>query len=107
MKGKYALKAQEKWLRMKDKAHVKVYDACGLTLFVFGLLGWLYSVLIQVTHPEWLSLSLAHYQVAPLDIRVDDSGILAFALSAFGFFLWRIGAVEEESNHPLISRRRE
>jgi hypothetical protein len=59
-------------------------------MFLFGLLEWLYVVVIQVTHPDWLAISLTHYDVAPLNWRVDDVGILSFAISIFGFFLWRL-----------------
>lgn len=69
----------------------------GSTMFVFGLLEWLYVVVVQVTHPEWLPLSLAHYDVAPFNWRVDDLGILSFAISAFGFFLWRLEAGRKAS----------
>ncbi len=66
-------------------------------MFVFGLLGWLYVVVVQVTHPEWLPATLAHYDVPPLNWRVDDVGIVAFAVSAFGFFLWRLEAERKAS----------
>jgi hypothetical protein len=59
-------------------------------MFVFGLLAWVYVVVIQVTHPEWLPGPLSHYQTPPLDWRVDDIGLLAFAISAFGFLVWRL-----------------
>jgi len=59
-------------------------------MFVFGLLEWLYVVVVQVTHPEWLAVSLTHYDVAPFNWRVDDVGILSFVISMFGFFLWRL-----------------
>lgn len=65
-------------------------EVVGLTMFVFGLLEWLYVVVIQVTHPDWLTISLTHYNVPPLNWRVDDVGILSFAISMFGFLLWRL-----------------
>ena len=61
-----------------------------LTLFVFGLLAWLYVVLIQVTHPEWLPQTLSHVDFPPFNWRLDDVGMIAFAISAFGFFVWRL-----------------
>jgi hypothetical protein len=61
-----------------------------LTLFVFGLLVWLYVVAIQITHPSWLSAPMARYGVPPFSWRVDDTGVIAFAVAAFGFFVWRI-----------------
>jgi len=59
------------------------------TLFVFGLLVWAYVVAIQITHPEWLHMPLTHYDIPPFNVTVDDAGIVAFALSAVGFLLWR------------------
>lgn len=61
-----------------------------LTLFVFGLLVWLYVVAIQITHPNWLSAPMARYGVPPFSWRVDDTGVIAFAVAAFGFFIWRL-----------------
>ena len=59
-------------------------------MFVFGLLTWLYVVAIQITYPEWLSAPLAHYGIPPFNWRVDDIGVLGFAMAAFGFFTWRL-----------------
>ena len=72
-------------------------EMVGLTMFVFGLLEWFYVVVVQVTHPEWLPGTLTHYDVAPFNWRVDDVGILSFAISAFGFFLWRLEADRKAS----------
>lgn len=57
-----------------------------LMLFVFGLLAWLYGIIIQITHPEWLPLPLSHL----IEIRVDTFTIIMFILSAVGFFVWRL-----------------
>ena len=65
-------------------------EPVSLTMFVFGLLGWFYTVGIQITHPEWLSAPLAHYGIPPFNCRVDDVGILSFAIAAFGFFVWHL-----------------
>ena len=65
-------------------------QALALTIFLFGLLTWAYVVVIQVTHPDWISAPLAHYDVPPFNWRLDEVGILAFALAAFGFFVWRL-----------------
>jgi hypothetical protein len=65
-------------------------EALALTVFLFGLLTWGYVVVIQVTHPDWISTPLAHYDVPPFNWRLDEVGILAFALAAFGFFVWRL-----------------
>jgi hypothetical protein len=63
---------------------IKVF---GELLFLYGFLAWMYGVLVQLIHPEWLPLSLSH--LTPL-IRVDTFTIIAFILSATGFFVWRL-----------------
>jgi hypothetical protein len=57
------------------------------TLFLYGTLAWLYGIIIQVTHPEWLPLPLSHLT---LWIRLDTFTILSFIVSAFGFVVWRL-----------------
>ncbi len=59
----------------------------GEFLFLFGLLAWIYGVLIQLIHPEWLPLSLSHLVTW---IRVDTFTIISFIIAAFGFLVWRI-----------------
>jgi uncharacterized protein with PQ loop repeat len=61
-----------------------------LTMFVFGLLVWLYVIAIQLTHPDWLSEPFSHVGFPPFDWRLDEVGIIAFAISAFGFFVWQL-----------------
>jgi len=73
------------------------------TLFVFGSLAWAYVVAIQITHPEWLHLPLTHYDIPPLNMALDDTGILAFALAAIGFLLWRL-EVERSANRSQPQR---
>ncbi len=58
----------------------------GETLFVFGLLGWLYGVTIQITHPSWLTIQITH--LTPW-LRVDIYAIFSFILSFIGFIIWR------------------
>jgi hypothetical protein len=66
-------------------------NTLGITVFVFGLLLWGYSVAIQLTHPEWLTGTLTHHVFyPPLDWRVDDIGIIGFAIAPLGFFTWII-----------------
>jgi hypothetical protein len=71
----------------------KELDTCavlrvvGEALFLYGLLGWVYGVLIQITHPEFLYTSLSH--LTPW-IRVDTFTVLSFFLSVIGFFIWRL-----------------
>jgi hypothetical protein len=59
----------------------------GEFLFLFGLLAWVYGVLVQLIHPEWLPLGLSH--LIPW-IRVDSFTIISFVVAALGFLIWRI-----------------
>ena len=68
--------------------------AVAMTLFVYGALVWLYAVAVQMIHPEWLALPLSHINFPPFNWRVDEIGILAFAVSAFGFFVWQLENTE-------------
>jgi len=61
-----------------------------LTMFVFGLLVWFYVILIQITHPEWLASQFSHVGFPPFNWRLDEVGMLAFAVAAVGFFLWQL-----------------
>jgi len=63
---------------------IKVF---GEFLFLFGLLAWVYGVLIQLIHPEWLTLGLSH--LLPW-IRVDTLTIISFIIAAIGFLMWRL-----------------
>lgn len=64
-----------------------VIKGAGELLFLYGLLGWVYGILVQLTHPEWLPLGLSH--LIPW-IRVDTFTIISFILSAVGFLIWRL-----------------
>ncbi len=70
-------------------AHAKliVFKVCGELLFLFGLLAWIYGVLIQLIHPEFLPMGLSH--IVPW-IRVDTFTIACFFVSALGFLIWRL-----------------
>jgi hypothetical protein len=61
-----------------------------LTAFVFSLLVWVYVVAIQVTHPQWLGERFSHVDIFPFNWRVDDVGMIAFAVAAVGFLVWQI-----------------
>jgi len=61
-----------------------------MTMFVFGLLVWLYVIAIQITHPCWVSEQFSHLNFPPLNWQMDEVGILAFAVAAFGFFVWQV-----------------
>ena len=70
-------------------AHLKliITKVVGEFLFLFGLSAWIYGVLVQLIHPEWLTLSLSHLIEW---IRVDTFTIISFVIAAIGFLLWRI-----------------
>jgi hypothetical protein len=64
-----------------------IMKVSGEFLFLFGLLAWVYGVLIQLVHPEWLPLGLSH--LTPW-IRVDTFTITGFIVAAIGFLMWRL-----------------
>ena len=64
--------------------------AIALTVFLFGLLVWVYVVVVQVTHPEWLSAPFSHVDYFPFNWRLDEVGMAAFAIAAIGFLSWQI-----------------
>ena len=64
-----------------------LFGVIGEVLFTFGLLGWLYGVMIQLVYPDLLTLELSH--LTPW-LRVDVFCIYSFIFSALGFFLWRL-----------------
>jgi hypothetical protein len=74
----------------KDKREFNALRPVALTMFVFGLLIWLYVVAVQLTNPNWLSGPFSHIEFPPFNWRLDEVGILAFAVAVFGFFVWRI-----------------
>ena len=58
-----------------------------LTLFVVGLLGWLYIVAVALVHPDTLGLPLTHLAPWP---REDTFGEVSFAVSSISFFIWNL-----------------
>jgi len=66
---------------------MKLIRALSLTLFVFGLLGWLYIVISATFHPETLSWQLTHFAPWP---REDTFGEISFAVSFVSFFIWNL-----------------
>lgn len=69
---------------------LQVVRVLTLTLFLFGLLTWLYVIAIQITHPTYLPDQLSHIQIFPLNARVDVVGILGFIVSGLSFFVWQL-----------------
>jgi len=68
-----------------DKIHIA--RTVGEMIFLYGLLGWIYGVLIQLTHPCWLPTGISH--LTPW-LRLDTFTIISFIISAIGFFMWRL-----------------
>jgi len=62
-----------------------VTRAVALPAFVFGLLVWDCVVMVQVTHPEWLYEPFSHIGIFPLNWRLDEVDMSAFAIAAVGF----------------------
>ena len=65
----------------------KIVKAASFTLFIFGLLGWLYIVANSLVHPETLTIQLTHFAPWP---REDTFGIVSFAISFIFFFIWNL-----------------
>jgi hypothetical protein len=72
------------------KRNDAVLRAVALTAFVFGLLVWAYVIVIQITHPEWVAAPFSHVNVFPFNWRLDEVGMVAFAVAAVGFFVWQM-----------------
>lgn len=66
---------------------MKLIKALSFTLFVFGLLGWLYIATAAMVHPETLTIQLTH--LTPW-IREDTFGIICFGVSFVSFFIWNL-----------------
>lgn len=64
-----------------------VIKTVGQSFFFYGLLGWVYGVLVQLIHPSWLVLGLSH--LVPW-VRVDTFAVLSFVMSGLGFLTWRL-----------------
>ena len=64
---------------------IKVAQATFLTLFIFGLVGFIYIAGAAWFHPETLPLQLTHFLPYP---REDTAGIVSFFVSMISFFIW-------------------
>jgi uncharacterized protein with PQ loop repeat len=73
-----------------------ILGSAAFTVFVFGLLTWLYVILIQITHPEWIGLGFSHIDFPPFNWRTDEVGMIAFTAAALGFFVWRANGSKRE-----------
>jgi hypothetical protein len=50
-----------------------------------------------MVYPEWMSAPLTHINVFPFNLRVDVTGIVAFAVSALAFFLLQLTPKSERA----------
>jgi len=66
---------------------MKTLRALSFSLFIFGLLGWIYIVLNAEVHPQTLPLQLTHFLPYP---REDTFGAICFIVSFISFFLWNL-----------------
>lgn len=66
---------------------MKIIKALSLTLFVFGLFGWIYIALVALVHPETLTIQLTHFAPWP---REDTFGELSFVVSLVSFFVYNL-----------------
>jgi hypothetical protein len=64
-----------------------IVSAFALTLAIYGMAEWLYVAVCSLIIPAVLPLPLTH--LLPF-LREDTSGVISFALSFFGFALYRI-----------------
>jgi heme/copper-type cytochrome/quinol oxidase subunit 3 len=72
------------------KLRLEIRRALLSTIFLFGLLTWLYVIAVQLTYPDWMSGPLTHINIFPFSLRVDITGIVAFVASALAFFLLQL-----------------
>jgi hypothetical protein len=72
---------------------MKVLRSLFLTLFVFGLLGWIYIVLNSEFHTQTLVLPVTHFLPYP---REDTFGAVSFLVSMISFFLWNLVKKDEK-----------
>lgn len=70
--------------------------AVASTAFLFGLLVWIYVVVVQLTHPQWVTDPFSHVNFFPFNWRVDEIGMTAFAVAAVGFLVWQIELHRQE-----------
>ena len=56
------------------------------TGFVYGLIGWVYVVVVSITHPKWIYNPLTYW----FPLRLDYFGEICFIVSLVSFFLLRL-----------------
>jgi hypothetical protein len=57
------------------------------TLTVYGLLGWLYIVVVALVEPNTLGMRLTHFAPYPHE---DTFGEICFAISLLSFFAYSL-----------------
>ena len=65
----------------------KIVQAASFTLFIFGLLGWIYIAAVSLVRPDTLTIQLTHFATWP---REETFVIVYFALSFVSFFIWNL-----------------
>ena len=71
---------------------MKILRSLFLTLFLFGLLGWIYIAMNAVFHPWTLPMPLTHFLSWP---REDTFGAVSFLVSMVSFFCWNLIRTEK------------
>jgi len=89
----FKLKAPTRTMKLRTGPRRAIFS----TLFLFGLLTWLYVIILQMTHPEWVTEPLTHINVFPFNLRVDVTGMVAFVVSALAFFFLQLTPKRVES----------
>jgi hypothetical protein len=74
-------------IRVLYNMFMKILRSLTLTLFVFGLIGWIYIVISATVHPQTLTWPLTHLLPWP---REDTFGIICFGTSFVSFFIWNL-----------------
>ena len=65
----------------------KIWRTLFLTLWIYGLLGWIYIVINSEVHPWTLGRQLTHFWKYPHE---DTFGEICFAVSIISFFLYNL-----------------
>ena len=74
-------------MRKNTNNRLIVTKIIGEAFFIYGLLGWIYGVLLQLIHPCLIESPLSH--LTPW-LRLDIFTILSFIISMAGFFILRL-----------------
>ena len=79
---------------LKMKLRTETRRALFSTAFLFGLLTWVYVVILQVAdlflNSGLMGSPLSHINVFPFNLRVDVTGMVAFVVSALAYFFLQL-----------------